>query len=128
MKSAALLMLLMISFPVLADDTWSSGDGVRELTFASLLLVDCSQTLWMVGHPPDPRRPPPLWGDESNIVLGPHPNRLTVVSYTTGALAAHFTIALLLPRPYREIWQVTWIGVETAVVGMNYSAGLRLSF
>lgn len=129
-----LALLLAVATPALASDErerreWQRSDSVLEATYAALHLVDWSQTLYIATRPPPPPgRPPPLWDGEANPILGRRPTRIGVHAYMAGTLAAHLTVSLLLPRPYRTVWQSVTIGVEAGVVGMNWTAGVRLGF
>lgn len=115
-----ILLILWLSSPTLAAELWTKADMAREAAFVAVTVIDWSQTLKTADHPEK-------W-TENNPILGEHPSRGKVNTYFPAGILLHAVIAYALPRPYREWWQYTWIGVETAAVGKNLSVGIGISF
>lgn len=113
-----ILGVLLIASPAAALENWNTQDIVLESVGASLHLVDWSQTIYISrnGH------------NEANPILGQHAPLGKIHLYFAGTLALHVTVAALLPRPYRTIWQSIWIGVEAGAVSRNFSLGVQLSW
>jgi hypothetical protein len=58
--------------------------------------------------------------------IGDHPKSGDVNRYFMLGVAAHTAIAVILPKPYRTIWQSFWLGVEVNAVHNNYQLGLSM--
>ena len=108
----------------LADEVWftpfSWYDYALETTFIGVTSMDWSQTQQIAAHPQEYY--------ETNFILGRHPSLNTVNIYFPSAMALHALVAYALPKPWREVWQTMWIGVETYTVYTNASIGLRIKF
>ena len=119
-----ILFKLMSPSVALADEIWftpfSWYDYALETTFIGVTSMDWSQTQQIVAHPHEYY--------ETNFILGRHPSLSTVNIYFPSAMALHALVAYALPKPWREVWQTMWIGVETYTVYTNASIGLRIKF
>jgi hypothetical protein len=107
------LALLLTASAAQANEgnAWTASDTILEVTFVAVLAVDMSQTLWFTRH---------TRLEESNPIMGTHPSTARILTYNAACAATHATIAYLLPKPYRTIWQATWIAVEAQSVGWNW--------
>jgi hypothetical protein len=65
---------------------------------------------------------------ETNFLLGTHPSMNRVDAVLAGTLIAHTYIAYKLPKAYRTVWQMFWIGVEFEAIKNNYKSGIRIHF
>jgi hypothetical protein len=91
-------------------------DTTFEVTFGVSLAIDSMQTYHFLRNAePGERRP----REEGNPILGARPSTAKLLAYELTAMTAHVVIARLLPRPYRRLWQVVWIGVEVYTIGRN---------
>lgn len=119
-----LTVLLCTPLSAWAGDLWFTPftwyDYSLEATFLGVTSMDWSQTQEIATHPMEYR--------ELNPVLGSHPSVGAVNLYFPSAMALHALIAYALPKPYREIWQSVWIGVESYTVINNASIGLKIHF
>ena len=115
---------LMNPSVALADEVWftpfSWYDYALETTFIGVTSMDWSQTQQIATHPHEYY--------ETNFILGRHPSLNTVNIYFPSAMALHALVAYALPKPWREVWQTMWIGVETYTVYTNETIGLRIKF
>lgn len=108
----ALLMALM--FPVLSHAAdWSQADTARQAVYTSTLILDWSQTRDIARHPGK---------YETNVILGRHPSQREVNQYFAAAAVLHLAVSYVLPRPWREVWQVGSIVISTAYVVRNADA------
>lgn len=92
---------------------WTTGDTVREVAVLVLIAVDWRQTraFRADGLP------------EMNPVLGRYPSRARVNRLIGSAMVAHPVVARLLPRPWRQVFQVVTLAGESAAVGSNWALG-----
>ena len=113
-----LVLLALVAWsPALADD-WTASDTAAEVAFVAVLALDMAQTATDIG--PGCR--------ETNPILGQCPTRSEVLAYGVASAAMHLAVARALPRPYRRIWQVVWVGVEAGYVTHNHMLGVRIRF
>lgn len=113
------IFLFLLSFNCLAEE-WTTQDTQRESVFVAITAIDWSQTLQIA------KRPDHYY--ETNIILGNHPSDSRINTLIPTAMLAHYYIATLLPRGYREAWQYAFIAVETNAVSNNFSIGLNVKF
>ena len=114
-----LLFICLMVIPVNASD-WNKTDTAFQIVYTTLHFIDWWQTL-------DIARNPDKWS-ETNPILGDHPSVGRVNAYFTLTLIGHTAISYILPKDYRRIWQVVWIGIEAGYVVHNYRAGIRIRF
>lgn len=122
---AAAVVVALIVIPAgnaLAEDarTWTEFDTALQLTYTAVTIADWSQTLHIARNPDS--------HSETNKFLGEHPSTGRVNAWFAGCIALNATVASLLPRPYRNVWQSFWIGYEYSYVERNIKIGLKLSF
>ncbi len=119
-----ILLKLMNPSVALADEVWftpfSWYDYALEATYFGVTSMDWSQTQQIANDP--------AHYHEMNPLLGQHPSLANVNVLIPSAMALHALIAYALPKPFREVWQMAWIGVETYCVVNNVSIGLRVRF
>lgn len=115
---------LMNPSVALADEVWftpfSWYDYALEATYFGVTSMDWSQTQQIANDP--------AHYHEMNPLLGQHPSLANVNVLIPSAMALHALIAYALPKPFREVWQMAWIGVEASTVQHNASIGLRIKF
>jgi hypothetical protein len=97
-----------------ADD-WTNTDTIVEFGCVALLLMDWGQTL-------DRRY------QESNPILGSHPDSVAVDGYFVAAIGAQVLVARLLPSPWRSVFQGITLGIEGRSVFNNWRMGARLAW
>jgi len=122
MKKAIILILLILptahAAPVCSDE-WTQKDTQYQAVFITLTAVDWLQTKEIARNPRF---------SETNPLLGGNPSQQKVDIYFTSCILAHTAISYCLPRKYRRIWQVCWIGIEAGASWHNVAAGVRIKF
>jgi hypothetical protein len=111
--------MMLVCGPAHADE-WTAMDTAFQAAFLSVLYVDYRQTMQM-------QTPEVSW-KEYNSFLGDHPTKRDIGQYFAACAVLHTGIALMLPKPYRTVWQVVWFGAEYSMTRTNYRAGLRLEW
>ena len=101
-------------------DPWSKTDIALEVTWTALHLMDLNQTLQISANPDEYIEGCPFLSD--------HPSRREVYKVFGIGWAVHALVAHILPRPYRNWWQIVWIGSSATSVQDNWSTGIRISF
>lgn len=99
---------------------WDKMDTALQLTYLGLHVMDWGQTLDIAKSPNK--------HEELNPILGKHPSIDKVNSYFVLTGVGHTVISLLLPKPYRNYWQLITIGIESNCVYHNYRMGVRINF
>jgi hypothetical protein len=120
MSGTALVVTLLAIAPAHASDRdWTWHDTALEATYFAVQAVDWMQTRSFLAR----------GSLETNPILGERPTRAELLAYNAVTLTLHAAVAYALPKPYREVWQVVSIGVESWQVGSNIrtSAALRLA-
>lgn len=119
MRCIVLLMVVVSLFGCGARN-WTKADTAREAAYLALHVADWGQTLYIADHPGEYR--------ELNGVLGSHPSRGEVNGYFIATGLVHGVVSLVLPSPYRELWQYSTIGLEIYCVGNNARIGVGWGF
>lgn len=101
----------------LAD--WSNTDRALLAAGATLHIIDWGQTRYIVKNPGEYK--------EYNPWLGDHPSMGTVNAYMLGTLFLFPALAEYFPE-YRTWILGFWVASRAAVVGNNYSIGIRMSW
>lgn len=91
---------------------WDGGDTARQLALTGLLAADYAQTKTIL----DDSR----WEE-----LNPLITTETVDFYFPACAVGHFAVAAMLPKKWRERWQILWIGAQGATVVYNHANGVR---
>lgn len=115
--AAGILAAFIIPSTSFAFGSWSQETTARELCFLYTLSKDWQQTL-------DIARNPSVYS-EKNPVLGSHPDVNNVNLYFASCAATHALVSYMLPPEYSEIWQLTWIGIQSNVTTENDKNGLE---
>ena len=118
--------MLFFIIPVIAhaaDDKfkWTATDTALQVVFLATLDVDRAQTVYGSKH----------HFEEVGFArsfIGPHPSSGRVNGYFATCAVLHTTVAYVLPKPYRTIWQSFFIGVETSSIRHNVNAGISVRF
>lgn len=123
-KTILFIAFLFWSKPVQAGEIWFTPftwyDYALETTYFGVTSMDWSQTQQIANNP--------THYYETNPFLGRHPSLANVNILIPSAMAIHAIIAYALPKPFREVWQMAWIGVESDMVQHNASIGLKIKF
>lgn len=108
---AALLLIGFGSTATARASDWTATDTAFELGLVALSVTDVAQTRWFLSRQP--------YAVETNPFLGRHPASGKLLGLSAAAVASHGTVALLLPKPYRRLWQILGIGAEMYAVTSN---------
>lgn len=100
-------------------DPWTGTDTVLQATYTALHVMDWSQALHIARNPKT--------HTEGNKVLGEHPSTGRVNAYFATTLALQTIIPMKLNKPWRNIWQGTWIINQYFIVQHNRRAGLGIT-
>lgn len=122
-RALAAVAMLLVAPVAGALETWTVGDTALEAAFGAVLLVDWMQTRQIAST-----RGEPGAVEEMNPILGRRPTAARVNGYFVAAGAGHVAVAFLLPRPWRTVWQATWVTLEGLSIRNNAALGLSLSF
>jgi hypothetical protein len=98
---------------------WTVTDIVLESAFIGLMAVDMGTTLDQKNHAH-------LY--EQNSILGRHPSDAKIIGYMTGGVILHAVVSHYLPKPWRNIWQIVFIGIESNSVYNNFRLGGKVSY
>jgi hypothetical protein len=93
------------------DCRWTTFDYSLQTGFLVLTVADWTTTAKAI------HQNRPGWS-EANQILGPHPSQGKLAAYNLGVMAGHTAIAMILPKPWRTVWQGVWIGIgiDTMVI------------
>jgi hypothetical protein len=112
-----------------AADPWSTGDTVREVINASLLVTDWAQTRYAVQHPcgqyefcTDPNHE----HGYARYFISEHPTLGQVDAYFAASIVLHAAISYVLPRGWRDGWQYGTAVLELRTVIRNHHAGIDI--
>jgi len=119
MKKLIILILLILPVAPVCADEWTQKDTQYQVVFIALTAVDWLQTKEIARNPRF---------SETNPLLGGNPNQQKIDIYFASSILAHTAISYYLPRKYRRIWQVCWIGIEAGTSWHNVAAGVRIEF
>ncbi|MFA5340427.1 MAG: hypothetical protein WC332_01495 [Clostridia bacterium] len=134
--AVALLVVMVCGCGTIKNNvkSWDRYDTAYQATYFTLTAVDLAQTRWMAKQDWE-------WDGreykERNPILGTKPHQDKVDIMIPAGMILHTGIALALPPKYklfdfeinpRRIWQMLWIGIETAAVGNNMGIGARIEF
>ena len=98
---------------------WSTADTLWEVAYASVVAVDCTQSVQIT----------PSGRYERNPFLPKHPSANTFKFVCTASVVGHVAISYCLPVKWRRDWQVITFFAEGASVTSNYFyAGLAIKF
>jgi hypothetical protein len=117
---AVILMLVVIPTSSSAFDKWTKTNTMLELSWLALDIVDWGQTLHIAKNPDE--------FHETNPLLGDHPSVSEVNRHFIIGAVIHAGFSYVLPRKYREVFQIFSIGWTGNTVKRNYNIGLRMNF
>ena len=106
---SVLCLCASLSAPGDYDYKWTKTNTELQLVLVSLTLVDVMETRWFTTHTDR---------QEMNPLMGPHPGAARLYLMNALELAAQTGLMFLLPHPYREAFQVGFITMEAANVGL----------
>jgi hypothetical protein len=119
------LGLAMAPAPAHAEDerTWTVLNTSLEASYLVLELADWSTTMSIVS-----RIERHIPASETNLLLGHWPSRARVNVYQLTTISLQVTISLLLPTPWREVFQMFTIGLEFYAVANNLTRGYTFTW
>lgn len=118
MKTAIVVVAMLLSGRVAALERWTSADVALEAAFAAAVLVDVTQTRWALRN----------GYEEMNPLLGHQPSSTRLVASGLGVVAGHAIVSVVLPPKWRRWWQGVTLTAELGAVGWNAGVGTRLKF
>jgi hypothetical protein len=95
----------------------AAADVVGQAAVGSLLAADYLQTRQIVRD-----------GYENNPLIGSHGQRIPPARYFLAAFALHTAVAVLLPRPWRNVWQGAICVSQGVTVWNNAAEGYAIEF
>ena len=110
----ALMVVILTGCSSMGQD-WSKADTTRQAVMTGLILVDWSQTKYILDDPDFEELNPLI--SESNVD-----------AYFPVAIAAHAVVSYALPSKYRKWWQYVTIGTQAFCVGRNAYMGVGFGF
>ena len=120
MKKYLIILVLLFFISPAFGEMWTKNDTYRELTWATLFLIDYGQTLNIAKNPDK--------YEEKNQILGRHPSQSSVHKYMLSVAILHPIISYYLLPEYRKYWQYITIGIEADAVTNNFSIGIGINF
>ena len=113
-----LLLALMLSVPANADE-WTREDTTYQAALMVLKGIDWLQTKEIVRNSNY---------YEINPIMGKYPSQNTVDLYFACSAIGQTVLAYYLPKKYRRICQIIFIGNQFGCVWHNYNIGIRIGF
>ncbi len=118
---ASLILALAFLFPESCRaDEWKKADYLLEGSWIALHVLNWGTTLDIADNPGRYH--------EMNPIMGRHPSRGRVNLYFAGTTVAHVLTSALLPKKWREYFQVGSIAVTGGCLGWDLSLGLKIKF
>lgn len=119
---AALMLIANTAqaYNILPKD-WDATDTVLEALVITSLAIDRGQTDTIHRM----RMEEVGW---ARTFIGSHPTHRQVNQYFATCAVVHTAIAIVLPTPYRELWQSVWIGIEVGTIHANNQIGIGIKF
>lgn len=120
MKTLILLVSILFLFPntTLAADEWDKEDIALQTIFTIETIIDWKQTKQFIKD----------GFAETNPFLGSHPSQRKIDIIIGSSILLHAGISHILPKKYRNYWQLIWIGIEGQAIHHNYQAGVKITF
>lgn len=113
--------ILTTSSPARAADAWSKQDVALLATYATVHAMDWGQTLYVTRHPDQFKETNPMFGSG-------HPSEGRVNTVMAAQLAIIAAATHYMPAKHRPWFQCITIGLRSAIVGWNYSIGVKTTF
>lgn len=121
------VIIILLLFPSVCfawdrpvENRWTAKDTMFEAWNVGLQVIDWGQTKNIVNNPD-------LYY-EGNSFLGKHPSHAEVDRFFLVTIVGHGVVSYLLPRDYREVWQLVTVGMHIGNVKRNYDIGLKVDF
>ncbi len=115
-----ILALSLISPEGCRADEWTRADYLLEGSWVALHVLNWGTTLDIADNPGRYY--------ETNPIMGRHPSRGKVNLYFVSTTVAHVLTSALLPKKWREYFQVGSIAVTGGCLGWDLSLGLKIKF
>jgi hypothetical protein len=117
----AILIALLFATPAYAieesDWRWTTVDTVGQVAITTLLVMDRNQTIRIASN-----------YDEKNPILGKSPSVRAINIYFASSIFITAGVSLVLPKPYRNIFQGVVVGCSGGTVWNNYRIGYSMKF
>lgn len=129
-SQALLAIALTLSTKSSAEELtnkWTTTEVVLESVYQLTILVDWSQTLFIVEAQQNPDKYNKYY-TETNHLLGRRPSRGSVNLYMISSMLAHFGVSYILPHKYRILYQSCTLGFQLAIINNNVRCGVRTRF
>lgn len=114
----SLFFFCLSTYTIHAADKWDKKDIILQSIFTIETLIDWKQTKTFIKN----------GSSETNPILGKYPSQKRIDFLIGSSILLHAGISHILPKKYRNYWQLFWIGVEGHAIHHNYSAGTRITF
>jgi hypothetical protein len=105
-------MTLLLALLLMAPGDWTARDTQIQAGIVALSVVDLSLTCYGLTHHQTGFK-------ELNPIMGRHPSSAKVWTLGAVGMAGHTLVAWLLPRGWRERWQLAGLVVEGMLVINN---------
>ena len=109
------IVIVLLLLPSVCVAGWDSEDTAYQCSWAVVGVIDYLQTDAFLSE----------GAEEANVVVRQNPEYLTEIAIIYAVL--HTTIAYLLPKKWRNRFQLLTIGMHTQAVVHNYQVGVRIS-
>lgn len=126
MKKTALKILtaIAITFAFTTNaQAWTDEDTMWETAYLAAHITDWGQTRDISAHCSTTGK-----YYETNPILGDCPSQQMVNTYFLGTALAHITVARMLPKKYRRMFQAGTLGMQINFINNNKEIGLKINF
>jgi len=109
---------------------WTKTDTAFQAAQTAALVVDWAQTRYAARdwNRQAEHQEERVHYKETNPFLGEYPSMRKVDRYFIGYMVGTAAVSIVLPNPYRRIWQTFWIVYEVDVARKNHSIGIKVRF
>lgn len=104
--------LVLLATLACGAQRFNTVDAVGQLAFGVTMYADYSQTVDIARD-----------GYESNPIIGRWGENVPPGVYFASTFILHTMVSVLIPRPWRGIWQGSWTVIEGVTVWNNWAAG-----
>ena len=127
MKKTILILIIILAIPASSyawerapENRWTMENTLWEGFNVIVQTIDWGQSYNIVNNPDRYY--------ETNKLLGPHPSKKEVDKFFITSIVGHAVISYVLPKDYRQAWQLITLGMHIENAGKNYAIGLRVDF
>ena len=115
-----IIIAILVAHPKVSSafDKWDKEDVVLQTIFTVETLIDWKQTKIF-------RKNGII---ETNPFLGKNPSQRKIDICVGPSILLHAGISHILPKKYRNYWQLIWIGIEGQAIQHNYRMRVRIKF